>query len=58
MPTETPVIVNQEYLEDIADAIRAKLNVQTTYTPADMASAISSITSGGASYPDVSQERM
>lgn len=51
MPTETPVIVNQEHLEDIADAIRAKLGVQTTYTPAQMAAAIASITTGGASTP-------
>jgi hypothetical protein len=46
MPTETPVIVNQEYLQDIADAIRAKNNSNDTYTPAQMATAISNISTG------------
>ena len=39
--------ITQEYLEDIADAIRGKLGVQTTYTPPQMAGAIDSIPSGG-----------
>lgn len=49
MPTETPVIVNQEYLEDIADAIRAKNGSLDTYTPAEMAQAISNLSSGSSS---------
>lgn len=39
----TRVVVEESSLEDIADAIRGKLNVQTTYKPSQMASAISSI---------------
>lgn len=46
MPTETPVIVNQEYLQDIADAIRGKNGSIDTYTPAEMAAAISNIPTG------------
>ena len=41
------VFVNEDSLSDIADAIRSKLNVQTTYKPRDMAAAIQSISSGG-----------
>ena len=37
------VIVNDEYLSEIADAIRSKLGVQTTYKPSQMADAIMSI---------------
>lgn len=40
-------IINEEYLTDIADAIRAKLGVETTYTPAEMPDAIASISGGG-----------
>lgn len=47
MPTETPVIVNQEHLQDIADAIRAKNGSIDTYTPAQMAAAISALETGG-----------
>lgn len=50
MPTETPVIVNQEYLEDIADAIRAKNGTIQTYTPADMAQAIADLPTGSSGY--------
>lgn len=41
------VIVAEKSLQDIADAIRGKLGVATTYKPADMASAIESISGGG-----------
>ena len=37
----------EENYEDIADAIRAKLGVQTTYKPGEMAAAIDTIASGG-----------
>ena len=37
------VIVTEQYLTDIADAIRAKLGVSDTYTPAQMAGAIEGI---------------
>ena len=39
-------LVSEGYLTAIADAIRGKLNVATTYTPAEMSSAIQSITIG------------
>lgn len=39
----------EENYEDIADAIREKLGVQTTYKPGEMAAAISSISGGGGS---------
>ena len=41
------VLVTESYLEDIGDAIRAKLETQDTYTPSEMAGAIRQI-SGGA----------
>lgn len=42
------VIINDAHLTDIADAIRNKKSVSTTYLPSEMADAISSIsTSGG-----------
>lgn len=41
------VTVNDEYLTDIADSIRSKLGVQTTYKPSEMAGAIESISGGG-----------
>ena len=41
------VLVNDEYLSDIADAIRSKLSVATTYKPSEMANAIDSIGGGG-----------
>ena len=40
-------IITTQYLSDIADAIRAKLGVSDTYTPAQMAGAISSISGEG-----------
>lgn len=40
-------IVKTEELSDIADAIRAKLGVQTQYKPGQMAEAIESISGGG-----------
>lgn len=41
------VIVTEQYLSDIADAIRAKLGVSDTYTPAQMGPAIESISGEG-----------
>lgn len=43
------VLVTESNLQDIADAIREKLEVQTTYRPGDMAAAIESISGG---YPE------
>lgn len=40
-------VVKTEELSDIADAIRAKLGVQTQYKPGQMADAIESISGGG-----------
>lgn len=40
------VLVDNESLSDIADAIRDKLSVQTTYKPREMAAAIESISGG------------
>lgn len=45
------VLVNDLYLGDIADAIREKLNVQTTYKPSEMAAAIETISGGGGITP-------
>ena len=44
------VLITESYLEDIADAIREKLGMATTYRPGDMAAAIESISGGG--YPE------
>ena len=41
------VLVTEDYLEDIADAIRGKLSSSDTYTPGQMAGAIESIPTGG-----------
>lgn len=41
------VLVTGDYLEDIADAIRGKLDVETQYKPGQMAGAIESIPTGG-----------
>lgn len=41
------VIITEQYLTDIADAIREKLGVSDTYTPAQMAVAIATISGGG-----------
>lgn len=45
------VVVSESHLEDIADAIRAKNGTSDTYTPAQMATAISNISGGGSSAP-------
>ena len=34
------VLISEQYLEDIADSIRNKLNSEETYTPAEMSNAI------------------
>ena len=41
------VMITESYLEDIADAIREKKGVSTTYYPSQMAEAISTIDGGG-----------
>ena len=41
------VLINDEYLTDIANAIREKNSQTTEYKPKEMASAISNIPSGG-----------
>lgn len=41
------VLITDTYLSNIADAIRNKLDVETTYTPPQMAGAIASIPTGG-----------
>lgn len=43
------VIVDDTYLSDIADAIRAKTGGSDTFTPAQMATAIGNISTGGTS---------
>lgn len=45
------VAVTESHLEDIADAIRAKTGLSTTYKPSEMAAAISAIPSGGGIIP-------
>lgn len=40
------VLVTRQYLEDIADSIRAKNGTSNTYTPAEMADAITSLPGG------------
>lgn len=42
------VLVTESYLSDIADAIRAKNGTASTYTPAQMAAAVTALPSGGA----------
>ena len=42
-------IISQQYLTDIADAIRTKLDTSDTYLPSEMADAIESISGGSAS---------
>lgn len=41
------VTITEQYLEDIADAIRSKSSSSTTYTPSQMAAAILAIPTGG-----------
>lgn len=43
------VIITEQYLTDIADAIRSKLGVSDTYLPSEMSDAIESISGGSAS---------
>lgn len=43
----TKVLITESYLEDIADAIRAKNGTQNTYKPSEMAGAIDAISGGG-----------
>lgn len=43
------VITDNQHYTNIANAIRNKLNTQTTYTPAQMANAISQISTSGGS---------
>jgi calcineurin-like phosphoesterase family protein len=43
------VKITQQYLTDIADAIRSKLNTSDTYLPSEMADAIESISGGSVS---------
>ena len=45
------VAVTESYLEDIADAIRAKTGLSNTYKPSEMATAISAIPSSGGITP-------
>lgn len=45
------VLISDQYLTNIASAIRTKLEVNTTYTPAQMTNAILSIPVGGAASP-------
>ena len=42
------VLITESHLDDIADAIRSMLNVENTYRPADMATAIGDVTYRGA----------
>lgn len=41
------VLITEEYLEDMADAIREKLGTTDTYLPSEFADAISDISGGG-----------
>ena len=43
----TKVTITEDYLENIADAIRSKNGSSNTYTPAQMAPAIQAIPTGG-----------
>lgn len=47
--TGNPILITDTYMSDIANAIRAKTGSVDTYTPAQMASAISAIETGGSS---------
>ena len=46
-------LITQSYLTNIANSIRTKLGVQTTYTPSQMSGAIDSIPTGGGSDADL-----
>ena len=45
------VAITESYLEDIADAIRSKTGLSTTYRPSEMANAILTISGGGGVTP-------
>lgn len=45
------VAITESYLEDIADAIRSKTGLSTTYRPSEMAAAILTISGGGGIVP-------
>ena len=45
------VAITEKHLEDIADAIREKTGVSTTYLPSEMANAIMTISGGGGIIP-------
>ena len=45
------VLISDQYLTEIGNAIRTKLETATTYTPAQMGNAILSISTGGAAAP-------
>lgn len=47
----TKVAITESYLEDIADAIRSKTGLSTTYRPSEMANAILTISGGGGIVP-------
>lgn len=47
-------LITEQYLTDIADSIRAKLGVQTTYLPSEMSAAIDSISGGGVTVESLS----
>lgn len=47
--TGNPILITDTYMSDIADAIRTKTGSVDTYTPAQMATAISAIETGGSS---------
>lgn len=49
----TKVLVTEQYLTNIADAIREKLGVTTTYKPSQMGPAIETITGGGGNGEEV-----
>ena len=46
------VLVTEQYLEDIGDSIRSKLDVSTRYKPSQMAAAIETIIGGGVNVAD------
>jgi len=52
----TYVITDKQNYEDIADAIRAKNGSQSTYTPSQMATAISNIS--GSKIPIISANNL
>lgn len=49
------VLINEDTMTDIADAIRAKKGVNTTYKPSEMPSAISSITGSASGTINITQ---